>query len=414
MSPRPLLLLLLSALSVLGTTDAFAQMNIQVKVAQTATSSPVSGSLVTLQAVRAKGPFETEDPKPARTWTATTNAQGIATFSEIPDQIQTQGLRLQAVTAYNNLTFKSATATPTDGITLELPIFERAGDLRALRLTNVRMIVEPWEDHLVFSQILSLGVQGTQALDTEMVEDRDISKDGIPLELPLKAAGIQPRSKDGEVKAIDSTIFFKGVIQPGQPATIEVVYSIPIKDPSFVYTQPLAYPLETFEIVVPLETRFQEKLPRLTGVGLQLPGAKPEDLHVGFDAPGFRPDKEFLVGKVHQIPASESIRFRLYNLPYRRPLGPWIALGLGLLVGLGILGFAAKERRAPSASLAELRSILQEERHLLLDQITHLDARHAQGLLTEATYQVRSLSLRSRLALVLQKLETLEPAEPAA
>lgn len=380
-----------------------------VKVKVTRSGKPLANTAVFLRAARPKGPFEPTDPKPEWETTGTTDAQGVAIFKAVPKRLAKQGLRLHAVAAYDGMTFKSAQVTPAANITLPVKTFDRGYDVSTFKVASLRMIVEPWEDYLVFTQMWSITVNGDLALDTRLLADPDY-ENGIPLELPLKAQGINANTPNGETKVVNSTVFFKGVLQPGDPITLQVRYSMPAKSADFVYEQPVGFPIDNFELIVPIETNFQDKLPRLENLGIRAPGFKPEDIRTGFDIPGLRPDKEFLYAKRAKLQPGEPLLFQLFNLPYERPAAPWIALGMGVLGALLVLVFAAREKASglDRAALEKLRASLVAERDGLLSELLALERDVDEGMLSERDFEREDARLRGRVAIIIAKLDELD------
>lgn len=380
-----------------------------VKVKVTRGDKPLANAAVFLRAARPKGPFEPTDPKPEWEATGTTDAQGLATFAEVPKKLAKQGLRLHAVAALDGMTFKSAQVTPAANITLPVKTFDRGYDVSTFKVASLRMIVEPWEDYLVFTQMWSITVNGDRALDTRLLADPDY-ENGIPLELPLKAQGINVNTPGGETKVVNSTVYFKGVLQPGDPVTLQVRYSMPANSAEFVYEQPVGFPIDNFELIVPIETNFQDKLPRLENLGLRAPGFKPENIRTGFDIPGLRPDKEFLYATRANLEPGQPLLLQLFNLPYKRPPAPWIALGMGIIGALLVLLFAAKEKASgmDRAALEKLRASLVAERDGLLTEILALERDADEDMLSERDFEREDARLRGRVAIIIAKIEELD------
>jgi len=380
-----------------------------IKVSVTRAGKPLANTAVFLRAARPKGPFEPTDPKPEWEATATTDAQGIALFKSVPKKLAKQGLRLHAVAAYEGMTFKSAAVTPAANITLPVKTFDRGYDVATFKVASLRMIVEPWEGYLVFTQMWSITVDGDLALDTRLLADPEF-ENGVPLELPLKAQGINVNTPSGETKVVNSTIYFKGVLQPGDPVTLQVRYSMPASSTEFAYEQLLQFPVDNFELIVPLETNFKEKLPRLDNLGIRAPSFKPEDIKTGFNIPGLRPDKEFLYAKRTKISKGDKILFQLFNLPYKKPTAPWIALGIGIIGALLVLVFAAAEKAGgmDTDELEKLRASLVAERDGLLAELLALEGDADEGLLSERDYEREDARLRGRVAIIIAKIEELD------
>ena len=417
-----LLLFAIASASLIAPAVAWAQpggasdYTIRARVAPVAgqaKSFDPEGIPVFLRAARAKGPFEPTEPKPAREWSAITGPDGVATFRAVPASIATQGLKLHAVASYDNVLFRSSAATPTPDITLEIPIYDTGGDPRVLRVPSIRMIMEPSEEHLVFSQTWTLSVQGDQALDTSLIGEAGWT-DGIPIELPVKALGVQAHPSDGTTKIVNSTVHWKGVIRPNQPVSLELRYSMSINTDEFVYDQDLAYDVGQFELIIPLETRHRTKVPRLDRLALRAPEFARDDLHVGYNTPGLRPDREFVRAVRRDIPASGALRFKLEGLPYTRPWGARIAVMLGILGALGVLTYAGLSRRAApdrdTAHLAELRAQLQQEREELVRDLASVHQEFEQGEISEHEREIESMAIRSRIGLIIHKLDGLDAA----
>ena len=389
-----------------------ASYPITVQVSQQ--GKPLGGALVSLSAARVKGPFEPTEPEPSWEQSAKTDASGLATFATVPQSLAAQGLKLHASVTHDGMTFKSAAATPTANLKLTVPIYKRGSDYTKLEVSSLRMIVEPWEDYLVFTQMWSLSVSGDTAVDTSIIPHSDYVN-GIPLELPVKAQGINAMASEGEAKTVNSTIYWKGVVRPGQPVTFQMRYSMAANGASFVYEQPLSMPVKSLQIIIPLETNYKEKLPRMNALELRAPGFKAEDIKSGYNIPGLRPDKEFLYAQRADIPANGSLLFRLDNLPYAREQGPFIALIIGLLAALAVFGYAlVEQRKGPrSEQLEVLLANLIAERDSLLAHLELLRKALDHGEISEREYDAEEIPLRGRAAIILSKIDELQARLPS-
>lgn len=380
---------------------------VRVRVTQGDQGAALAGVPVFLRAARVKGPFEPTDPKPEREWSAVSDDTGTATFSNIPPSIAERGLRLHAAASYDGMVFKSAASPSAPGLVLSVPAYKRGFDHSKIRVSSVRMIIEPWEKFLVYTQMWSITLDGQEALDTSLIPDERFER-GIPIELPLKAKGINVTG-GSQTKVVNSTVYLKDVLIPGQPINLQLRYSITANDATITYDQPLDYPVDNLEVIVPLETPYKNKLPRLNDVGIRAPGFKADDIIVGTGIPGLREDKEFLFAKRSGVTPDDSIKFQLFNLPYKRPLGPWIALGIGVAGGLLILLVALTRREERSEEDEdELIAALKRERNLYLDELAALEEDVDQGRISEQEFEYESLRLRSRAGLIMKKLDELQ------
>ncbi len=391
----------------------FMKTSIKVSIAQEGASP--ANIPVFLRAARVKGPFEPTDPEPEHEWKALTNAQGEATFDKVPQSVIDRGLRLQAVANFDDSLYKSPQVTPTPNLKITLPIYEKGFDLSTLQVDSVRMIVEPWEDYLVYTQMWSISVTGQQALDVSLIPDPDFEK-GIPFELPLKARGINFNGTDGESKVINSIVYWKGVIKPGQPVSFQLRYSIPVKDSAVVYEQRLDYPTKKLEIIVPLETPYKNKLPRLNGLGIKAPGFNQDDIRSGFNIPGLRPDREFLYAVRNDLPKDAGIKFQLYNLPYAPSKAPWIALLIGAFGILVVIAFAYKEKKSidDASYQRDIITVLEEEKLALFEELDALKQELQSNHISERDYEIETAQIMTRLGLIIKKLDERRPEQAAS
>ncbi len=386
--------------------------SVTVQVQRSGQPAALEETVVFLRAARPKGPFEPTDPAPEQEWTGLTDAQGIARFEGIPADLATRGLRLHALVMDAQEAFKSAPAIPTAELRLSVPIFARTGDLATLRVGALRTFIEPWEDFLVFSQNWTLVVSGDRALDTSLLTGEAYAK-GLPLELPVKAQGINVFGA-GEHQVINSTVYWRGVLKPGEPVNLQLRFSVPAKQDTLIYEQRLDYPAQQVDVLVPLETP-HKKVPRLNKLELAGIGFKSEARQ---EIPGLGRPLELLYAHPdnpnHELKAGESIQLRLRGLPFAPPRGPWIALALGLLGALAVLAFAALERRRQrqGGDTRARHALLMREREALFEALAELERDLARGAVSARDYELESLLLRERLALILKKLEpAIETAE---
>jgi hypothetical protein len=411
MSLRPLILcgffttaVFLSALSTaVAQTPATLEVNVVVTHA-TDNKADVVGLPVIVQAVRPRGPFETTAPRPVFESVAITDESGRARIDDIPASVIEQGLRLQASATFGGLNFMSSPVTASRRASLTVRVHDKGHDPAAIHVQNLRVIVEPWEKYLVFTQYWTLAIDGDLAVDTSLLPGREFER-GLPLRLPVKAEGIQAMGP-GSNQAVNNVIFWNGVLKPGEPVTLQIRFSIPAKNPTFVYEQAMGYPTRNVELIAPLQTQFK-KIQRLDHLELLAPG-----FTVGSDASalGLRDDMEFLIGTGVSLNTGEEFRFQLRGLPFRPPRGGWIALGLGLLGSIFVLGYGRRERAlfAGRTVAGEALEALQRERDGLFDELTAVELEWEKEAIDEVSYETRAWLLRERLALVLKKIDDLQ------
>lgn len=393
-------------------TQAPASMSLSVEVMRGgANAGPLQGAPVILRAARPKGPFEPTDPTPVHEWTGVTDANGVATFEGVPADLTSKGLRLHAVTLYEGVSYKSNAAIPVQGMKLRLPVFEKTGQVELVQIDQLRLIIEPSEGYLIFSQTLSVSVSGDKALSTSLLAGEQFAK-GLPFELPLKAQGINVFGP-GQHKTINSTVYWTGEIKPGEPLNLQVRYSIPANDERFIYEQRLDYPVKQADIVVPIQTQFR-KIPRLNALQLAALGF---DAKVSTDVPGIKPGVETLYAVAQgPLAAQSTIKLQLKGLPFKRSQAPWVVLLLGLLGAGGAIWLARKESAAARAKLpvAQLRMKLNKERESLFEELVALELDFDRELLTAREYEVERMAISERLALIMRKLKDLDQAPPEA
>ncbi|MFU8805439.1 MAG: hypothetical protein ACNA8W_16625, partial [Bradymonadaceae bacterium] len=265
----------------------------------------LAGIPVILQAARARGPFETAPAQAVLESTAVTDPQGRATFDDVPASIIEQGLRLYASANFGGVSFASTPIVPSNRSTLRVRVHDKGHDVSAVHVSNLRVILEPWESYLVFTQYWTIAVDGDLAIDTSMLPGRQFER-GLPLRLPVKGEGIHANGP-GRNQVVNNVVFWNGVLKPGRPVTLQIRFSIKASHPTFVYEQEMGYETRNVELVAPLQTQFR-KIPRLDDLEMTAPG-----FEVGSDASalGLRQDMEFLIGNGHSVDAGESFRFQL-------------------------------------------------------------------------------------------------------
>lgn len=377
-------------------------MTIRVSVTDGVSGAPVADTPVFLRAARPRGPFEPTAPKPQHEWASVTDPAGNALFAKVPRALTASGLRVHAVATAAGMPFQSPPSVPTPGETLQVKVYERGTDTSGVKIANLRTIVEVWEGYLVFTQYYTLTNTGKTALDVKMLPDKDFEK-GLPITLPLKAQGIQA-SGPGESLVVNSTVYWTGVLQPEEKANLQVRFSMSADDPEFTYTQQMEYPTQNVEVVVPLQTRFK-KIPRLDGIELRPKGFSESDRGKGIF--GLREDWEFVGARGRQVETGDSFAFQLRGLPFEKPMAPWFVLAAAILVAIVALVLMMRDARRSSDRREEREKMLVAEREGLFEQILWLQAELEAGRLTDTEHELLSAELRSRLALVLNKLEEL-------
>ncbi|MFP4599184.1 MAG: hypothetical protein ACLFVJ_13080 [Persicimonas sp.] len=382
----------------------------------TGEDEPLADKPVILRAARVKGPFEPNYPDPVHEWTGLSDASGQATFDDVPASIVDEGLRLHAVTTHGGRSFNSPQTTPREGAQLSVPVYELGADTSGVAIENLQTVVHVWEDQLFFQQMWMLTLDDDRVLDTSMLEG-EAFENGLPLDLPVKAKGINVNAAQ-DTEVIDSTVFWRGTLEPGQVVPVTVQYSMTADVSSFVYEQTLDYPAKNVEVVVPVEPQNERlQISYFEDVALAAPGFEVEQRSgaQGMAAQRSQNTGIHLTAERSEVQAGEAFQFKLTGLPFKQPMGAWISLGLGLLGALFVFGFARNERKRMSDSQdsGELLEILVEEREDLLDELALLEEDYLDGEVGEIEYERERLLLRERIALVMKKLRTLKQDQAA-
>ncbi|MFB6264754.1 MAG: hypothetical protein ABEL76_14185 [Bradymonadaceae bacterium] len=381
-----------------------ASISARVDVRHGAEDRPVEDATVLLRAARPKGPFEKGLPKARKTWSASTDADGVATFESLPSELASSGLELTAVVEYGGISFRSSSAPMADGARLSVDVYDKTPRAKGVRVRRLRTVVEPWEDYLVFTQFWYLQAPENRAVDTTLIENES-GQTGLPIEFPTDAEGIEA-SGSGDTKVIDGTLYWKGTLTPNRTRRLRVRFSMSAKRSSFVYRQTVDYPTDEVEVALPIETNY-EKHPRLNDASLAAKGF--ETVEYTTQIRGLKRGVEYLYASGRSLEAGESFAFKVDGLPFGRPKGPWIALILGLLgaAGVAVYGFSGPVE-TEEESRADAEQQLRDEHDRLLDELADLERARERGELGDIDYEVESLRLRERLALVKEKLDELE------
>lgn len=368
----------------------------------------VAEQAVLLFAARPKGPFEPTDPKPAHEWTAITDAQGVAVFDQIPRTVMTSGLRLHATTFQNGHVFKSGQLTPAPGLQLNIGIYQQGHSLEGVVIKDVQIIAHVWENHIFFQHFYRLSTEGDRLIDTAQLPGRQLDN-GLPLRLPVKASGIQVDAP-GETRVVNSTVYWKGVLKPGDTVPVSVAFSIPADHTTFTYEQEFDYPVRQARIMVPLEPSSpQVKIPYFDTVSLAAPGFKVEAAEGGLSGQN---QGKFLVADDASFEPGQALSFQLTGLPFDELTAAWIALLLGLAGMLVALAYSRREQQHidKSRTSAAVADMLRAEREELLDELALLEQDYEDGEVGDLEYERESLLLRGRIALVMRKIAEIEAA----
>lgn len=384
---------------------AAQQWTINVQLEHGADSdADLTGTPVILEAARPRGPFEVTAPEPVARWTSVANAEGLAVFNQVPAAVAQQGLRLNAHATYGGVPFSSRAYAAANGVRMNVRVFDRGHDLSGLRVASKRVIVEPWEEYIILSQTWTFTLDAEHAVDVAMLPDPAYER-GLPIRLPVKAEGIRADGQ-GTFEVINNVVFWKGVIKPGEPVTMQIRFSVSARDDVFNYEQEMAWPTDTLQLIAPLQTQYK-RTPRLGTLELVAPGF---ELTTDASSLGLRDDMEFLIANRSDVAAGQTYAFQLRGLPFGRPMGGWIALALGVLVSLLVIVFGLREHRRlhDGSKREEIVSALNAERELLLDELAEL-RRLRQSADEETRWEIDAEVglLRERLSLILSKLRDL-------
>ena len=368
----------------------------------------VSGIAIALHAVRPPGPMQPDHFRQVHaTWSAITGDDGIAHFEDLPENLRSRGLFLQASATYGGLSFDSDYVAPEDSATLRLDVYDRTHRLPPIALTKKRLLITPWEEYLIFDQFWTFRIDGDRAFDIADSDDPALAR-GLPLRLPYTAEGISVAAP-GEHEIINNIVYWKGVLTPGTTVTLQVRFSMSVRSSSFTFEQPMHYSVDDVQVLVPIDTQF-ERVTRLENLTLRAPGFA----EVGTDPGvlGLSTPRDYLVAHGRSVPRGESYQLRIEGLPFSRPFGGWIALFGGILGFLFIVFYGRREYRAFRAtqSQGELLKSLHDHRDQLFDELAELE-RELEACEDEEDLldlEEEKILIRQRLALVLRKISDLE------
>lgn len=382
----------------------------RVRVLDGVSEEPLTGETVTLKAFRPNRRSQRQQTELVETWEVETDSEGVAHFDGLAGELLDERLGLFAEVKSSGIEFRSRQKLASEGVELRISTFPTAENLDDVLVERLRTVIEPWEDYVVVVQYWDLTVEGERAIDTRRLENEEFQH-GLPLELPTDAKGIHLNGP-GESKIIDSTANWKGILRPNRSTQLRLRFSMSANSPEFTYRQRVDYPVQETEFVVPLQTKY-DKVPRLDDATLAAPGF--EQVEATTEVPDFRSDNEYLYARGKSLDAGETFVAHVTGLPFKRPAGPWITLGLGLF-GMGlIVAFARREtaRFESDEATGDAIQALEEEREQLLEELAELQRAYEEDAVTEITYETESLHLRERLSLIMKKLRELrETSEP--
>lgn len=384
--------------TALDSSASAETISVQVK------GQDVGGTPVVLRVSRRRGPFEAKWPEPAVEKEALADSKGLATF-DVGPQVMSSRRVLYAVVNRDGYTYYSPLqpAQLPVNLTVQLtPVGKKKSDAKVRKLET---IVQPWEDYLIFTQVWRLASRDGVAVDTTQIGDTE-TETGLPIEMPMPSEGITVKG-EGEHKVVDSTIYWKGTLQPDRAKKIRVRYSIKASEASFIFDQSLDYPVEAAQVYLPLQTG-QEKLPRLNNAELIAPGF--EGVRASDDSRIFR-GTDVLIAEGATFEAGDTLTFQIRGLPYGKPIGPWVATGLGFAAAFLVLvvGFRDGDESVENqAGGEEAARHLRHVREQLIERLMDIEDAYADGRISEHEFEEEKLRIREQLSVVVEKLENIE------
>lgn len=369
--------------------------------------------LVTLRALRRAGPLQPDSHhQVVDSWDALTDDQGVATFEDLPNDLDRRGLYLQATTDASvrggTTSFETPLYRPTNQI--DFPIYDRTDRYPGLRVAHKRVLVSPWEEYLVIDQFWTLQLEGDHYFDVTDSDDPALER-GIPLRLPFSAEGISAAGP-GDFDVINNIVYWRGSLQPNHPVTVQIRYSMEARQSSLTVEHPMQYSVDEIEILAPLETQF-EKVPYLEDLSLSAPGF--ENFSTNPNDVGVHSNTDFLIAYGRSLDRDTddlTYEFTVDGLPFGRPLGAWIALFGGLIFAVFLFFFGRREYRAFQAqkSRQEVLKALKARKESLIEELAELQQRIDGTDDPELLFDLedRQTLLRQRLTLVMSKTEALE------
>lgn len=369
----------------------------------------LSGLPVTLSAVRPPGPLQPDSfQQVMSSWEATTDADGVAHFDELPDDLNRQQLSLQASAEYDGIRFDADAVSPSDALDSSVAVYDRTDQFPGIRVTQKRVLVSPWEGYLIFDQFWTVELDGDQAFDTADSSDPALRR-GLPLRLPYQAEGISFAGPDDH-EIIDNIVYWDGVLQPDRPVTFQIRFSHSVRSSDFTFEQPMQYPVDDLQILASVDTDFQ-RVSRLDDLTLRAPG-----FEVGTDpgAAGLPPHttRDFIVATGHSVDRGQSYTFRLEGLPFTRPIGSWLAVVGGLLAAFFIAVYGRREytRLRGSDDRDRVLNALHARRDEILDDLAEIEYELDEVEYDDERFDLEreQTLLRQRLALILRKIDELD------
>jgi len=338
-------------------------------VNKTPGGGPVGGIEVTLNTYQGQGQGQAQQaPVKART-----DANGAFQFTSLNTEAS---YGYDVTLNYQEADYTSERVSFKEGVTtlaLEVPVYESTDNPQFLKVVRSHTVVSLQGKGIAVLEMISLENTGDRTYVGKDIVTPDGRKETLRFPLPRGAGTITP-----ELGFMECCI----VNQPGvlldtmavPPGTREVAFSYPASGNKVQFQKPVAFPTESFTLLV-------------------------QDMGAQVEAPGLTPGEPLVIGQASfarydglNLAPGQTLSFAVSGLP-----GPGLAASLRWVLVVALVGalgsalvYALRRRPAP------VKTAPQSRQELLL-AIARLDEAFEAGQVPEAQYRQQRAQKMARL-----------------
>ncbi|MBW7882977.1 MAG: cytochrome c [Caldilineaceae bacterium] len=345
-------------------------------------------------------------------FTTTVTAEGTFEFRE---------LALDPDIAYLASTVTGGISYSSDFISLSpdaaqaettIAVYEGTTDPSALRVNRSHLILDSQPGALIVGQIYTFGNVGDRTYMGQMLEGVDEPLTvALPVPVDAQEISFESGSLGGRFHRVGQVIYDTLPVVPGTDTRqIIVRYAIPYSGTAYDLAQEFVYPVDQLTLLVADLPNLQVDVPSMEFVDRQeiqgnsyllwrQTGLEPQVINVSMR--GLLERGSVDPRAVQGSAGSGAATTAAAVAPPMEAWMIWVMVGSVAVILLGLIGFAL--RRGTVAS-GNRRQDLQSLRTRLIEEIAHLDDRHATGELDDDDWLGQRAQLKGQLVEVTRRL----------
>lgn len=357
---------------------------------------------------------------PVAVFTTTVDSSGVFAFSELdtaPEIVYLVAVASEGI-RYTSPVLNFTPEQPR--LQTQVAIYATTNDPAAVQVDRLHWIIDSRPGVVVVGEIFSFSNTGDRTFIGQTVEGIDAPVT-VALRVPTEAQELT--FDNGEIgvrfQQVDDTVYDTTPVTPGE-GTRQIImrYFLPVDGSSLDFEREFLYPVNQMTILVAELPQLEVTIPGFTLASRetlqnqtyqlwQPEGTAPTN--VAIQLAGLLQEGDADPRTVGSADPQPNAPTGAAAIPLLQPWMPWVVGSVAGVALLGVLLWSLQQQRTGKrAPLQELRA----QREVLLQQIAHLDDRHAIGEIDDTAWQRERAHLKAQLLQIADRVNRQPATQP--